>query len=244
MVWPLEAEITRDFAQGLQEILVVEEKRQIIEYQLKEELYNWRPDVRPDVLGKFDEPEGDHSGGEWSQPNPSGNWLLRATADLTPAIIAKAIAKRIRRLGMAPEGSEVADRMDRRLRVIEAKERSMAEIDARGSGERQPWFCSGCPHNTSTKVPQGSRAMAGIGCHFMAIWMDRNTSTFSQMGGEGVAWVGQAPFSTDAHVFANLGDGTYFHSGLLAIRQSLIAGVNITYKIRGHDRRSAPGRAG
>ena len=235
VVWPLEANITREFAQGLQEILVVEEKRQIIEYQLKEELYNWRSDVRPDVLGKFDEPEGDHTGGEWSQPNPSSNWLLRASADLTPAIIAKAIAKRLKRRGMAPEGGEIAQRMDQRLRVIEAKEREMAAIDVKSTGERQPWFCSGCPHNTSTRVPEGSRALAGIGCHFMSIWMDRSTSTFSQMGGEGVAWVGQAPFTTDAHVFANLGDGTYFHSGLLAIRQSIAAGVNITYKVLYND---------
>jgi indolepyruvate ferredoxin oxidoreductase len=235
VVWPLEANITREFAQGLQEILVVEEKRQIIEYQLKEELYNWRADVRPDVLGKFDEPEGDHSGGEWSQPSPSRNWLLRASADLTPAIIAKAIAKRLKRRGMAPEGSEIAQRMDQRLKVIEAKEREMAAIDVKSTGERQPWFCSGCPHNTSTRVPEGSRALAGIGCHFMSIWMDRSTSTFSQMGGEGVAWVGQAPFTTDSHVFANLGDGTYFHSGLLAIRQSIAAGVNITYKVLYND---------
>ncbi|MFZ9428496.1 MAG: indolepyruvate ferredoxin oxidoreductase family protein [Burkholderiaceae bacterium] len=235
VVWPLEANITRDFAQGLQEILVVEEKRQIIEYQLKEELYNWRPDVRPDVLGKFDEPEGDHTGGEWSQPNPSANWLLRANADLTPSLIAKALAKRLKKRGLAPEGSEIAARMEQRLRVIEAKEREMAALDVKSTGERQPWFCSGCPHNTSTRVPEGSRAMAGIGCHFMTIWMDRSTSTYSQMGGEGVAWVGQAPFTTDPHVFANLGDGTYFHSGLLAIRQSITAGVNITYKVLYND---------
>ncbi|MFM8508889.1 MAG: indolepyruvate ferredoxin oxidoreductase family protein, partial [Betaproteobacteria bacterium] len=235
VVWPLEASITRDFAQGLQEILVVEEKRQIIEYQLKEELYNWRADVRPDVLGKFDEPEGDHSGGEWSQPNPSGNWLLRANADLTPALIAKAVAKRLKKRGLAPEGSDIAERMNQRLRIIEAKEREMSAIELKSTGERQPWFCSGCPHNTSTRVPEGSRALAGIGCHFMSIWMDRSTSTFSQMGGEGVAWVGQAPFSTDGHVFANLGDGTYFHSGLLAIRQSIAAGVNITYKLLYND---------
>ena len=175
VVWPLEASITRDFAQGLQEILVVEEKRQIIEYQLKEELYNWRADVRPAVVGKFDE-SGDEGGGEWSRPNPIDNWLLRAKADLNPALIARAIAKRLKKLG----------------------------------------------------VPEGSRALAGIGRHFMTVWMDRSTSTFSQMGGEGVAWVGQQPFTTDTHVFANLGDGTYFHSGLLAIRQSIAAGVNIT----------------
>ncbi|URI09919.1 indolepyruvate ferredoxin oxidoreductase family protein [Aquincola tertiaricarbonis] len=233
VVWPLEATITRDFAQGLQEILVVEEKRQVIEYQLKEELYNWRADVRPNVLGKFDEPEGDLTGGEWAMPNPSENWLLRAKADLTPAIIAKAIAKRLKKLGVP---ADVAARMDARLREIEAAERALVTVNAAGgSGERAPWFCSGCPHNTSTRVPEGSRALAGIGCHYMATWMDRSTVTFSQMGGEGVAWSGQAPFTTDAHVFANLGDGTYFHSGLLAIRQSIASGVNITYKILYND---------
>ena len=233
VVWPLEATITRDFAQGLQEILVVEEKRQVIEYQLKEELYNWRADVRPNVLGKFDEAEDDHSGGEWSQPNPSGNWLLRAQADLNPAIIAKAIARRLLKLGV---DRDTAARMQERVALIEAKERSLAATQAASaSAERAPWFCSGCPHNTSTLVPEGSRAVAGIGCHYMAVWMDRSTVTFSQMGGEGVSWVGQAPFTTDKHVFANLGDGTYFHSGLLAVRQSIAAGVNITYKILYND---------
>ncbi|MCW5667724.1 MAG: indolepyruvate ferredoxin oxidoreductase family protein [Piscinibacter sp.] len=227
VVWPLEATITRSFALGLQEILVVEEKRQVIEYQLKEELYNWRPDVRPNVLGKFDEPEGDTSGGEWSRPNPSENWLLRAQADLTPALIAKAIARRLKKLGV---DADTAARMDARVALIEAKERALAEIKT-GGADRTPWFCSGCPHNTSTKVPEGSRAVAGIGCHYMAVWMDRSTVTFSQMGGEGVSWVGQAPFTTDRHVFSNLGDGTYYHSGLLAVRQSIAAGVNITYKI-------------
>jgi indolepyruvate ferredoxin oxidoreductase len=234
VVWPLEATITREFATGLQEILVVEEKRQVIEYQLKEELYNWRPDVRPNVLGKFDEPEGDTTGGEWSMPNPSDNWLLRAKADLTPAIIAKAIAKRLKKLGLAPSGSEVAQRMDARIAVIEAREKSLAQVQT-GSAERAPWFCSGCPHNTSTKVPEGSRAVAGIGCHYMAVWMDRSTETFTQMGGEGVPWVGQQPFTKEKHIFANLGDGTYFHSGILAIRQSIAAGVNITYKLLYND---------
>jgi indolepyruvate ferredoxin oxidoreductase len=231
VVWPLEATITRAFAEGLQEILVVEEKRQVIEYQLKEELYNWRADVRPNVLGKFDEAEGDDSGGEWSRPDPSQNWLLRAQADLTPALIAKAIAKRLKKLGV---DADTAARMDARIAMIEAKERSLTTVDLSGA-ERTPWFCSGCPHNTSTKVPEGSRALGGIGCHYMATWMDRSTVTFSQMGGEGVAWVGQAPFTTDTHVFSNLGDGTYFHSGLLAIRQSIAAGVNITYKILYND---------
>ncbi|MGB3881488.1 MAG: indolepyruvate ferredoxin oxidoreductase family protein [Diaphorobacter nitroreducens] len=232
VVWPLEATITRDFAQGLQEILVVEEKRQVIEYQIKEELYNWRADVRPNVLGKFDEIEGDNSGGEWSMPNPSQNWLLRPKADLTPAIIAKAIAKRLKKLGV-PE--DIVARMDARISVVEARERGLLEVKT-DTGERMPWFCSGCPHNTSTRVPEGSRAVAGIGCHYMANWMpDRATSTFTQMGGEGVTWVGQAPFTKDKHVFANLGDGTYFHSGLLAIRQSIASGANITYKILYND---------
>ncbi|CAM3413578.1 indolepyruvate ferredoxin oxidoreductase family protein [Polaromonas hydrogenivorans] len=231
VVWPLEATITRDFAQGLQEILVVEEKRQVIEYQIKEELYNWRADVRPNVLGKFDEPEGDQSGGEWSRPNPSENWLLRAKADLTPAIIAKAIAKRLTKLGVP---SDIVARMQARLAVIDARERALVETKLE-TGERAPWFCSGCPHNTSTRVPEGSRAVAGIGCHYMATWMDRSTSTFTQMGGEGVPWVGQSAFTTEPHIFANLGDGTYFHSGLLAIRQSIASGVNITYKILYND---------
>lgn len=231
VVWPLEADITRGFAEGLSEILVVEEKRQIIEYQLKEELYNWRPDVRPNVLGKFDEPEGDATGGEWSRPNPSENWLLRAKADLTPAIIARAIAKRLVKLGV-PE--DVQARMARWLDVLDQRERALAALKV-DTGDRAPWFCSGCPHNTSTRVPEGSRAMAGIGCHYMATWMDRSTSTFSQMGGEGVAWVGQAPFTTEGHVFANLGDGTYFHSGILAVRQAIASGVNITYKLLYND---------
>jgi indolepyruvate ferredoxin oxidoreductase len=231
VVWPLEATITRDFAQGLKEILVVEEKRQMIEYQLKEQLYNWRNDVRPTVLGKFDEQEGDLSGGEWSNPNPGDNWLLRPKADLTPAIIAKAVARRLKKLGVP---ADIVRRMDERIAVIEAKDRALAALKAgssSGVGDRTPWFCSGCPHNTSTKVPEGSRAVAGIGCHYMVNWMDRSTSTFTQMGGEGVPWVGQAPFTTEKHIFANLGDGTYYHSGLLAIRQSLSSNVNITYKI-------------
>ncbi len=237
VVWPLEAQLTREFATGLQEILVVEEKRQVIEYQLKEELYNWRPDVRPTVLGKFNEVEGEGqygSGGEWSMPSPSANTLLRANADLSPAIIARAIAQRIKKLGI---DADTAARIDAQLAILNAKDSAMQVLEVQGGSAavRQPWFCSGCPHNTSTKVPEGSRAMAGIGCHFMTIWMDRATVGFTQMGGEGVPWVGQQPFSHDQHMFANLGDGTYFHSGILAIRQSIVAGVNITYKILYND---------
>ncbi len=240
VVWPLEAQLTRDFATGLQEILVVEEKRQVIEYQLKEELYNWRESIRPAVLGKFNEVASDAagspygSGGEWSIANPSANTLLRANADLSPALVARAIAQRLKKLGV---DSQTSQRMDAHLALLDAKEGALhvIELSSAKVAERQPWFCSGCPHNTSTKVPEGSRAMAGIGCHFMSIWMDRATVGFTQMGGEGVPWVGQQPFSNEQHVFANIGDGTYFHSGLLAIRQSIAAGVNITYKILYND---------
>ncbi|MRR08836.1 indolepyruvate ferredoxin oxidoreductase family protein [bacterium] len=206
MVWPLESEGVRRFAEGLEEILVVEEKRQLIEYQLKEELYNWREDVRPRVIGKFDEK------GEWALPH--GNWLLPAAGELTPAQIARVIADRIGRVFTSP-------RIRERLAVIEAREK--ASTTSIIPIKRVPWFCPGCPHNSSTVVPEGSRATAGIGCHFMVTWMDRHTATFSHMGGEGVAWLGQAPFSDEQHIFVNLGDGTYFHSGILAIRAAIAA---------------------
>jgi len=223
VVWPLEPESVRDFAQGLREILVVEEKRPIIEQQLKDELYHQSPERRPAVFGKF--AHGD--GGEWSHRKPAEDWLLRAKADLSPAQVAKAIAQRLAALGVP---ADVQARMDIRLREIEAKERATAQGDNRAS-DRLPWFCPGCPHNTSTKVPEGSTAMAGIGCHGMVTWMDRSTTSWSQMGGEGVHWMGQSDFTTRKHMFANLGDGTYNHSGLLAVRQSINAGVNLTYKI-------------
>jgi indolepyruvate ferredoxin oxidoreductase len=232
VVWPLEAQTTREFAKGLQEILVVEEKRQIIEYQLKEELYNWPDAMRPRIVGKFDEMEGDDSGGEWSVPNPIEHRLLRANADLTPTLIAKALAKRLKKLDLP---SDVVARIDAQIQLIENKERLQNSLTLNPDADRMPWFCSGCPHNTSTKVPEGSRAMAGIGCHFMSLWMDRSTVGFTQMGGEGTPWIGQQPFCNEKHVFANIGDGTYFHSGILAIRQSIAAGVNITYKILYND---------
>jgi indolepyruvate ferredoxin oxidoreductase len=222
MPWPLEPEGVRHFAEGLDEILVVEEKRQIVEYQLKEQLYNWRDDVRPRVIGKFDEK------GEWVRPH--GDWLLPAAGELTPAMIARVIAKRIERLELHPRRM---DELRARVDWINAKEKALSKPKI--SLVRQPYFCSGCPHNTSTKLPEGSRATAGIGCHVMAIWMDRNTSEFTHMGGEGVPWIGQAPFTDEKHIFANLGDGTYYHSGILAIRAAVAADVNITYKILYND---------
>jgi len=236
VVWPLEAHTVREFATGLGEILVVEEKRQILEYALKEELYNWRDDVRPRVYGKFDEKDG--RGGEWAMPQ--GQWLLPGLSELSPALIAKAIAARLlnpgpfaQRLG-GTLPADIRARIESRMAIIEAKERALAEPHL--TVTRTPTFCSGCPHNTSTHVPEGSRAVAGIGCHYMATWMpERRTETFTQMGGEGVPWIGQAPFTDEPHVFANLGDGTYFHSGSLAVRASIAAGVNITYKILYND---------
>nr|MBP8310004.1 indolepyruvate ferredoxin oxidoreductase family protein [Burkholderiaceae bacterium] len=234
VVWPLEAASVREFATGLEEILVVEEKRQILEYALKEELYNWRDDVRPKIYGKFDEKDG--RGGEWAMPQ--GRWLLPAHAELSPALIAKAIAARLLEPGRYGSRFELAPdvraAIESRLAILAAKERSLAAPHV--VVERTPTFCSGCPHNTSTHVPAGSRALAGIGCHYMTTWMpERRTGAFTQMGGEGVPWIGQAPFTDETHIFANLGDGTYFHSGLLAIRASIAAGVNITYKILYND---------
>ena len=228
MTWPLEAEGVREFAQGLEEILVVEEKRQILEYQLKEELYNWRDDVRPRVVGKFDDT------GEWSNTHQAGHgdWLLPATYELNPAQIARAIASRISRYFA---GHPIEARVRERIAYLEAKESVLKVSAPDPSKDRIPHFCSGCPHNTSTKVPEGSRALAGIGCHYMALWMDRETATFTHMGAEGATWIGAAPFTSEKHVFANLGDGTYYHSGLLAIRAAVAGKVNITYKILYND---------
>jgi indolepyruvate ferredoxin oxidoreductase len=230
MTWPLEAEGVHEFARGLDEIIVVEEKRQVLEYALKEELYNLPDGARPRVVGKFDDT------GEWSNKNRMGHgdWLLPATYELNPAQIARAVASRISHYCA---GHPVEQRVKERIAFLEAKELVLKSIPAKANPEtdRIPYFCSGCPHNSSTKVPEGSRAMAGIGCHYMVLWMDRETSTFTHMGAEGVTWVGQAPFTNEKHVFANLGDGTYFHSGVLAIRASVAAGVNVTYKILYND---------
>ncbi len=228
MTWPLEAGGVREFATGLEEILVVEEKRQLLEYQLKEELYNWRDDVRPRVVGKFDDT------GEWSNMRHAGHgeWLLPATYELNPAQIARAIAARITKYFA---GHPVEQRVRERLAYIEAKEAVLKVGKPDPQKDRIPYFCSGCPHNTSTRVPEGSRALAGIGCHYMALWMDRSTATFTHMGAEGSTWIGEAPFTEEKHVFANIGDGTFYHSGLLAIRAAAAARVNMTYKILFND---------
>jgi indolepyruvate ferredoxin oxidoreductase len=214
MPWPLEADAVRAFATGLSEILVVEEKRQIIEYQLKEMLYDWRDDVRPRVLGKFDEV------GEW--PAPHAPWLLPPTGELTPPIVARALASRLALLD--PSGPWLA-----RAAPPERAAQPLLAL------QRAPYFCPGCPHSRSTRVPEGSCALAGVGCHLMAVNMERRTLTISQMGGEGVTWIGMAAHAGVRHVFANMGDGTYFHSGLLAIRAAVAAGVAITYKILYND---------
>lgn len=218
MVWPLEAEGIRGFARGLEEILVVEEKRQIIEYQIKEELYNWREDVRPRVVGKYDER------GEWSAHH--GRWLLPPTGELTPAIVARAIASRIARF-------HDSERIRSRIALLDAQE--AAAVRLHESAVRLPWFCPGCPHNTSTRVPEGSCALGGVGCHLMAVWMKRDTLMWTHMGGEGATWLGLARHTGTPHVFANMGDGTYFHSGILAIRAAVAAGVDITYKLLYND---------
>jgi indolepyruvate ferredoxin oxidoreductase len=172
--WPLEPQGARRFAEGLEEILVVEEKRQVIEYQIKEELYNWKSNVRaPRVVGKFDD------NGEWSRSEgqPAGKWLLPAHYEHSPAMVARVIAQRLEKLGMA---GALGSPFRERLAFLDFKEKALAK--PRVSVVRQPYFCSGCPHNTSTRVPEGSRATAGIGCHFMAVWMNRNTATFTHMG--------------------------------------------------------------
>ncbi|HZP18808.1 MAG TPA: indolepyruvate ferredoxin oxidoreductase family protein [Bauldia sp.] len=207
--WPLEPNVIRRFADGLAKIVVVEEKRGLVEGQLKEILYGIAN--APQVVGKHDE---------------AGAWLLPSAGALDANRIAIVLGQRI--FAFAPD-----EKLGQRLAALRKAEEFLETT--RDIVERAPYFCPGCPHNTSTVVPEGSRAYAGIGCHYMAQSMDRHTEGYTQMGGEGANWVGEAPFSKRGHVFQNIGDGTYNHSGILAIRAAAAAGVNITYKILFND---------
>ncbi|MEQ9335178.1 indolepyruvate ferredoxin oxidoreductase family protein [Thalassobaculum sp.] len=213
MPWPLEREGARAACAGAETVLVVEEKRSLLEWQLKDQLYDLPSHRRPAVEGKQDR---------------DGRRLFRANGELYATEVALAIADRV--LAFADVERIKARRALIRQRVESSAEKKPSEF------QRTPYFCSGCPHNTSTRVPEGSRAVAGIGCHFMAAWMpERKTETFTQMGGEGASWIGQAPFTETPHVFANLGDGTYNHSGSMAIRMAVASKANITYKILFND---------
>jgi indolepyruvate ferredoxin oxidoreductase len=207
--WPLEPVMLRDFARGLEMIIVVEEKRSLIEVQLREELYG--SPTQPICVGKKDE---------------EGRWLFPVTGALDANDIAIAIGRRLLRFHRHID-------LEERVHRLEQAQATLA--GAQEYAIRPPYYCSGCPHNTSTKVPDGMRAYAGIGCHYMVQFMDRATEGFTQMGGEGANWIGEAPFSTRGHMIQNLGDGTYDHSGILAIRFAVAAGVNITYKILFND---------
>jgi indolepyruvate ferredoxin oxidoreductase len=208
--WPISRSDLEEFAKGLELIIVVEEKRSLIEVQVREELYGTAN--QPICIGKRDE---------------QGNWLFPVKGALDPNDVAICIGERILR-HVGPH-EEIA------ARVARLKEAQRILAETQDVAVRTPYFCSGCPHNTSTVVPEGMRAYAGIGCHYMAQWMDRSTLGFTQMGGEGANWIGEAPFSKRPHVFQNIGDGTYNHSGYMAIRGAIAAGVNITYKILFND---------
>jgi indolepyruvate ferredoxin oxidoreductase len=211
LTWPLEPMGARRFAEGLEEVLVVEEKRSLIEFQLKEQLYALPDSRRPRVIGKYDE---------------TGAWILPSADELSSLMIARAMVRRLAKLQPIPE-------IEARLQRLEQRDQAAKSLQP--PVRRIAYFCSGCPHNTSTKVPEGSTALAGIGCHYMALWMDRNTATFTQMGGEGGTWIGRSPFSKTRHVFQNIGDGTYYHSGSLAIRAAVAAKTPITFKILYND---------
>jgi indolepyruvate ferredoxin oxidoreductase len=214
LIWPLEENGARRFAEGLQDILVVEEKRGFVEDQLVRILYKTAAANRPSVVGKRDD---------------TGAPLLPSEGELTPTMVAAAIVLRLRRLGHNRPA------LEQRLARLEEFDKPISSAVA-SKLTRTPYFCSGCPHSSSTKVPEDSRAMAGIGCHGMALAIpSRRTATITHMGAEGVTWIGQAAFTSEPHVFQNLGDGTYTHSGLLALRAAAAAGVNITYKILYND---------
>ena len=210
MVWPLARRDALDFVRDKDEVLVVEEKRGIIESQFKEYFYDWPGHKPRAMVGKRDE---------------AGERLVPWTGELSPRLLVPIVAKRLE--GLFP-GKGFAER------AAAIVGETPPAISVPGA-TRTPYFCSGCPHNTSTKVPEGSKALAGIGCHVMASWMDRETTSLIQMGGEGVNWAASSRFTGKGHVFQNLGEGTWYHSGSMAIRQAVAAGANITYKILYND---------
>lgn len=221
MSWPLDDEEISHFSRGLETLVVVEEKRAFVEEELKSLLFNQGAGESPQLAANSLEIVGKRSA--------NGELLLGATGEITVAEVARMLARYL-----SERSPDV--RLNRAyLERIDTLSSSVAGIAGKAKTDRLPMFCAGCPHNTSTRVPEGSRASAGIGCHYMAQWMDRETSTFTQMGGEGANWTGQAPFTSERHIFVNLGDGTYFHSGLLAVRQAVASGVNVTYKILVND---------
>jgi len=207
--WPLSQRELKEFAQGLDLIIVVEEKRSLLEVQVREELYGTAN--QPVCIGKKDE---------------EGNWLFPVKGALDSNDVAICIGDRLLKYHRNDDIGQ---------RVARLRESQRIAAETRDVAQRTPYFCSGCPHNSSTVVPEGMRAYAGIGCHYMAQWMDRSTLGFTHMGGEGANWIGEAPFSTRKHVFQNLGDGTYNHSGYMAIRAAIAANSNITYKILFND---------
>jgi len=207
--WPLSRQELKEFAQGLDLIIVVEEKRSLLEVQVREELYGTVD--QPLCIGKKDE---------------AGNWLFPVKGALDPNEVAICIGERLLKYH---RNDEII------ARVARLKNFQRIAAETRDVAQRIPYFCSGCPHNSSTVVPEGMRAYAGIGCHYMAQWMNRSTLGYTHMGGEGANWVGEAPFSNRKHVFQNLGDGTYNHSGYMAIRAAIASNTNITYKILFND---------
>ena len=223
LIWPLEPQGLQKFAEGLEELIVVEEKRPIIEAQIKDELYALPDGKRPRVIGKACDGKG-----EWSTSIEEAP--LIGYFEYQPEPIAKMLAARFLKLDL-PE--TLKTQIQNRVELLQKAEQESARV--LDIAERKPFFCSGCPHNASTKLPEGSRALGGIGCHYIAVLQNHGTETFSHMGGEGVSWAGASHFTNEKHIFANIGDGTYFHSGYLAIRQAIAAKLNITYKILYND---------
>jgi len=211
MPFPVDEATYREFADGLQDILVIEDKRDQIENALRKVCYALPEHSRPRITGRHDE------FGQLQVPNFD---------DLSPDVISRVIARRL--------GDRAPESVAQRIGFLDAQARGRSDQPPLNI-TRLPYFCSGCPHNTSTRLPEGSRGNAGVGCHYMATWMDRGVATYTQMGGEGIPWIGQAPFVDSDHVFQQLGDGTYYHSGSVAIRASIAAGTNITYKILYND---------